>query len=46
MGRNAGRDALVKRVHASKAFSFDAAASAIKRAIGSAKCRVGGEPPT
>ncbi|MGX5652530.1 hypothetical protein ACWKW4_19920 [Hydrogenophaga borbori] len=45
MERNAGMDALVKHVHASKAFSFEAAENAVERAMGSAKCRVGGEPP-
>lgn len=45
MSRNAGMDALVKRVHASKAFSFEAAATAVERGMGSTKCPVGGEPP-
>lgn len=45
MGRNADMDALVKRVHASSAFSFEAAATAVERAMGSMEYRVGGEPP-
>ncbi|WP_300661749.1 hypothetical protein [Hydrogenophaga sp.] len=37
MPRNAGMDALVKRVHSSEAFSFETAAANVERAMKRAK---------